>query len=93
MRRLTLYTGRHCPLCDQALELLERLGPELGFTVDEVDIAMDPALLQRYRHDIPVLALDGEALLSAPLEEGEVRRVLARRLAERTASGKDPATC
>lgn len=89
MRRLTLYTGRHCPLCDEALEMLERLGPELGFTVDEVDIATDRGLLRRYRHEIPVLALDGEALLSAPLEEREVRRVLARRLAGRPGPGKD----
>ena len=93
MRRLTLYTGRRCPLCDEALELLERLGPELGFTVDEVDIATDRELLRRYRNEIPVLALDGEALLSAPLEEREVRRVLARRLSRRTPSGKDRATC
>jgi glutaredoxin len=93
MRRLTLYTGRHCPLCDEALELLERLGPELGFTVDAIDIATDRELLRRYRHDIPVLALDGEVLLSAPLEDGEVRRVLARRLAGHGASGKDRPTC
>ncbi len=73
--------------------MLERLGPELGFTVDEVDIATDPELLRRYRHDIPVIALDGEILISAPLKEREVRRLLARRLSRRTASGKGQATC
>jgi hypothetical protein len=45
-----------------------------------VDIEADAELLRRYRNDVPVLALDGEALLSAPLEEREVRRVLARSL-------------
>jgi glutaredoxin len=89
MRRLTLYTRPDCPLCDEALELLARLGPELGFVVDEVDIEADADLLRRYRNDIPVLAIDGEVLLSAPLEEREVRRVLARRLAGRPGAGKD----
>lgn len=89
MRRLTLYTKRDCPLCDEAQELLARLAPELGFVVDEVDIEADAGLLRRYRYDIPVLAHDGEVLLSAPLEEREVRRALAGRLAERPAVGQD----
>jgi glutaredoxin len=89
VRELILYTKRDCPLCDEAQHLLARLGPELGFAVYEVDIEGDAGLLRRYRYDVPVLALDGEVLLSAPLEEREVRRALAGRLAGRLAEGQD----
>jgi len=78
LARVTLYTRRNCPLCDEAAHLLRRLGPEFGLEVEEVDIEGDPALLVRYRDSIPVVALDGEALLSAPLRETHVRAVLAR---------------
>jgi glutaredoxin len=77
VRTLTLYTKRDCHLCDEALALLSRLELELGFVVDEVDIGTDGELFRRYRNDVPVLALDGEVLLSAPLAEREVRCALA----------------
>lgn len=83
MARVTLYTRRDCPLCDEAALLLRRLAPEFGLEVGEVDIEGDPALLERYWDSIPVIALDGEPLLSAPLRERQVRAVLARRLRRR----------
>jgi glutaredoxin len=80
MARVTLYTRKDCPLCDEAAQLLQRLAPEFGLEVKAVDIESDPALLERYKESIPALALDGEALLSAPLPESRVRMVLTRRL-------------
>jgi len=78
--RVTLYVRKDCPLCDEAAHLLGRLAPEFGLEVEEVDIEGDPALLERYWDSIPVIALDGEPLLSAPLRERQVRAALARRL-------------
>jgi glutaredoxin len=78
--RATLYTRKNCPLCDEAAHLLRRLAPEFGLEVVEVDIEGDPAFLERYGDSIPVIALNGEPVLSAPLLEAEVRAVLARHL-------------
>jgi glutaredoxin len=83
MARVTLYTRRDCPLCDEAAHLLRRLAPEFGLELDEVDIVGDPALLDRYWDSVPVIALGGEPILSAPLRERTVRAVLARRLRRR----------
>ncbi len=80
MARITLYTRKDCPLCDEAAELLRQLAPEFGLEVEEVDIESDAALLERYKESIPALALDGEPLLSAPLAPQRVRMVLMRRL-------------
>jgi glutaredoxin len=79
MGRLTLYTREGCHLCDEAAHLLRRLAPEFGLDVEEVDIDSDPALLERYWDSIPVVALDGEPLVSAPFREKHVRAALARR--------------
>jgi len=49
--RLKLYGTSACHLCDQARELLERLG--LGY--EKVDIAGDHALVEKYASRIPVL--------------------------------------
>ena len=53
--RLTLFVARDCHLCDLARVDLERLRPELGFEVDEVDITGVPALERAYREWIPVI--------------------------------------
>lgn len=79
-RRVTLYTRRGCHLCEEAETLLERLSKEMGFTWSAVDIDRDADLRQRYHHSVPVIAIDGEDALSAPLTEAAVRRSLAERL-------------
>jgi glutaredoxin len=76
--RAILYTRKNCPLCDEAAHLLRRLAPEFGLEVEEVDVESDSALLERYGNSIPVIALEGEPVLSAPLREAQMRAVLAR---------------
>lgn len=55
-----LYTREGCCLCDRARALLLRLGQEYNLLVQEVDIAGDPRLLERYQFTIPVVVIDGE---------------------------------
>jgi predicted thioredoxin/glutaredoxin len=68
-----------CHLCEEAERLLRRLAREMRFRLELVDISSDAALYERYCLAVPVLALDGEAVLSAPLDEARVREELARR--------------
>ena len=52
MPRLTLYMRDHCPLCDQALDLLAQVrAPDF----DSVWIDDDPALELRFGTRVPVL--------------------------------------
>jgi hypothetical protein len=60
--QLTLYVARDCHLCDLARTDLERLRPELGFQVDEVDITGIPELERAYREWVPVIELEGERI-------------------------------
>src|SRR5439155_5223845 len=71
--RLTLYVARDCHLCDLARADLERLRPELGFEVDEVDITGVAELERTYREWIPVIELEGERISVYRVEPAELR--------------------
>ncbi|MEA2271560.1 MAG: hypothetical protein QOI98_268 [Solirubrobacteraceae bacterium] len=74
---VTLFGKAECHLCDDALELLERLRDELGFELVERDIEADDALHRAYFERIPVIALDGEELFDFFVDEAVLRERLA----------------
>lgn len=68
-----LYTRPGCHLCAVAKGELERLRGEFDFTLTEVDITGDPALLQHYSLDIPVVLLNGREAARHRLDTGRFR--------------------
>lgn len=65
-RTLTLLTKPGCHLCDTAREVVAHVVAGLAdvptapsVTVTELSILDDPALLERYAEEIPVLLIDG----------------------------------
>ncbi len=79
MSVLTLYTKRDCHLCEQALEVIERVRQEIPFELIERDICADEATHRAYFERIPVLALDGVELCEYVVEEQALRDALAAR--------------
>jgi hypothetical protein len=82
-RTITLYAKAGCHLCDEAREHLEDLLADVrarrgGEVVElaEVDIRGDPALFERYRYRIPVIAVDGVERLEGRIERADVARLL-----------------
>ena len=71
----TIYSKPDCTLCDEARTLLNRLAPEYGVSVREVNILNDPELYEAYGDKIPVvIAGDGKyGWLFAPISEAELR--------------------
>ena len=80
---VTLYVTGDCHLCEEAERLLRRLVPEMGFQLEVVDISSDAGLHKRYCFAVTVLVVDGEVVLSAPLDEARVRKEMAHRSAPR----------
>jgi glutaredoxin len=72
-KTVTLYTRKGCHLCDDAEALLRRLGYEPAV----IDVDSDPALQARYGDEVPVLAVEGEVLLSGVILEDAIRATLA----------------
>lgn len=78
MVRVTIYSKPDCHLCDIAKERVGHVRREVAFEVEEVDIASDPVLCERYRERIPVVAVEGEEVCVYRVSE----RLLKRRVLE-----------
>jgi glutaredoxin len=75
--RVALYFAQECSLCGPVHDLLERLAPELGFELDEVDVTGVPELEARYREWLPVVEIDGARAFVYRVEEDDLRARLA----------------
>jgi glutaredoxin len=76
MRAVTLYGRPGCHLCDDARAVLERVRATHPFSLEEIDIESDDALLKRYLERIPVVAIDGQERFELFVEDEALRRSL-----------------
>ncbi len=58
------------------MDVIKRAGRDYPLTIEEVDITTDPALYERYRYVIPVVAIDGVEALVSKVSEVWLRRAL-----------------
>ena len=76
LKKVTLYVGSHCHLCEQARQLISPVLDELGWQCEEVSITDDTDLMALYGLRIPVLKTPGSVEKGWPFAEGQVRRLL-----------------
>jgi len=55
-----VYSRPGCHLCDEAKTAIENSRSSDFYTLEEVNIESDDELLRKYKHDIPVVVIDGE---------------------------------
>ena len=77
---ITVYTKPRCPLCDEALEEIELARRTGNFAIEEINILSDPQLYERYKHDIPVITLEGEELFRIRLTADALLARLGQKL-------------
>ncbi|HYL71465.1 MAG TPA: glutaredoxin family protein [Candidatus Dormibacteraeota bacterium] len=78
--RLTVVHRHDCPLCDEMLQQLERLGQSLALPpIEVVDVDSDAQLQRRHGLDVPVLLLDGTVVCRHHLDTAELTRLLRPR--------------
>lgn len=75
---VTIYTRPGCHLCDQARAAIEASGCSGEYALEEVNIDEDPALQERYGHDIPVIFINGVKAFKHRVESREFKRKLRR---------------
>ncbi len=75
-RLVTVYTAPHCTLCRDVLEDLALLAAEQDLAVRAIDVSLDPALAERYLLLVPVVEIDGGAVLQPPISIRQLRTVL-----------------
>ena len=54
-----VYSRPRCHLCDEAKAAIEKSNCSDRYTLEEVNIESDAALLKKYQYDIPVITIDG----------------------------------
>ena len=74
---LTLYSGTHSPLCDQAKALLYPVLQEKGWRLHEVNINEDEVLIVKYGIRIPVIVTPDGREKGWPFTTGQVRRLIS----------------
>jgi glutaredoxin len=76
IRTVRFYTKPGCHLCEQAEELLEALAVECPLDLEKIDITTDIDIFDRYRYEIPVVAVEGGGTASGRITEADLRRIL-----------------
>lgn len=74
--RITLYSRPGCHLCDDARAVIEAVCAETGEAYDEVSIAGDPELEERFGNEIPVTFVDGRQHDFWRVDAGRLRKAL-----------------
>lgn len=77
MTRVTLYGKAGCCLCDDARAVIAGVRERRPFTLEEVDVSLDPVLHARYGERIPVVAVNGEDAFELGLDATELEGLLA----------------
>jgi len=77
VREVRLFGKPGCHLCEFAEEMLEDLRGEYEFSLVQVDITSDQALFDRYRYEIPVVALPDGQSVSGRVTIERLRALLA----------------
>ena len=68
-----VYSRPGCHLCDEAKAAIEKSNCSDHFTLEEVNIESDDELLRKYKHDIPVITIDGEEAFRHRVDPGEFK--------------------
>jgi glutaredoxin len=77
--RVTLYGKPGCHLCDDARTVVQAVCAELGVGWTEIDITVDPELLEKYGEQIPVTFVDGRQHDFWRVDPARLRKALAGR--------------
>jgi len=85
-----VYSKPGCCLCTQALAAIEAVRHRVPFELFERDIRQDAELNHRWRFDIPVVCIGGEAVLKGRVTEEAFERCLRRALESSVSSSPTP---
>jgi glutaredoxin len=67
--RIRFYTRQGCPLCDEALAIVNPIAQDLNVPVDIVDVDLDLALMERYNERVPVVEIGGAVVAEGSISE------------------------
>ncbi len=76
--QVVLYTRERCSLCEKAKAVILAVRREVEFDFREVDIGWSGDLYEDYKHDIPVIEVDGKRAFKYRVLASELKERLSR---------------
>lgn len=76
MAIVTVYSKPGCHLCEEAIRTIQWIQTQHPFTLEEINIQENPALLAEYGEHIPVVMLNGTFLFEYTVDETRLRQLL-----------------
>jgi glutaredoxin len=73
-----IYSKPGCHLCEEAKAAIKAAGCDDQITLAEINIEDDPALLVKYKYDIPVITINGVETFMHRLRPDEFRAAIKR---------------
>jgi glutaredoxin len=77
-KQVVLYTRERCSLCEKAKAVILAVRREVAFDYREVDIGWSGDLYEDYKHDIPVIEVDGKRAFKYRVEAQDLKERLLR---------------
>ena len=72
--RIEIYSRPGCHLCDEAKEVIERVGRRFPFALSVINIETDPELEKLYGEQIPVVFINGNKAFKYHVDEAELEK-------------------
>lgn len=79
MHEVVVYSRPGCHLCEVVKETLVQVRGKADFEWREVDIDTEPALREKYDHEVPVVFIDGRKAFKYHMDSRDFLRRLAPR--------------
>lgn len=77
--KVDIYSKPSCSLCDEAIDVVERVRARIPFELRIISILEDPAAMMAWRYDIPVVLIDGEEAFKHRVDEAAFEAWLLRK--------------
>ena len=90
MKTVVIYVREGCCLCEQAVELLERVRADHPFNLEQRDIEASEDLFRAYLERIPVVTVDGVEAFELFVDEAQLKHVLDAPTSEPVGDGPPP---
>ena len=79
MPRVTLYTKPGCGLCEEVEEVIRHVRQTRAFDLERRNILDSLDEYERYKHDIPVVLVDGREIARHHIVEADLIAALSSR--------------
>ena len=76
IHKVTLYGKKECCLCDEAMEILQKVALSIPFDFEKIDISDNQELLAEFGLKIPIIFVDGVQVFKYRVNEARFRSLL-----------------